>query len=191
MLDGDPDLRRAAAGFSYAHPFVRRIIRDHKYLGIALAGGAVRALAARWAVKHAPALYGACETVVPLPLHPARERERGFNQADAVAKALADAIGAGVRRDTVIRERNTRPQAKLEEGRDENVEGAFSVPRPERCAGKTFLLVDDVWTTGSTMRSCARALLDAGARSVSGFALAAGSLPRDGETDACQEDRDA
>ena len=102
------------------------------------------------------------DTVVPLPLHPLRLCRRGYNQAELIARGIAEQLGAELDTRSVRRRRNTDSQArtpKSERGR--NVAGAFVVRRPERLAGRRVLLVDDVLTTGHTMSACAEAILRA------------------------------
>jgi ComF family protein len=106
----------------------------------------------------------AADLLVPVPLHPRRLRWRGFNQALLLAQAFPD-IPLG--RDVLVRRRPTLPQLKLSpEERRTNVKGAFLVPEPLAVAGKTILLVDDVYTTGATAKECAQALNRAGASQV-------------------------
>ncbi|HEX8151394.1 MAG TPA: ComF family protein [Pyrinomonadaceae bacterium] len=110
----------------------------------------------------------AARLVLPVPLHPARERERGFNQAALLAASVAG--GAGSRLDPLSLARvahSERHRAGMDaRARRESVEGAFAVTRPRLVRGESVLLVDDVFTTGATASACARALLDAGARAV-------------------------
>jgi ComF family protein len=105
--------------------------------------------------------------VVEVPLHPSRLRSRGFNQAGLLADSLAD--GAGLRRPggVLVRRRETPPQTGLSAAsRRRNVDGAFAVRRRASVVGRAVVLVDDVMTTGATLRACARALRRAGAREV-------------------------
>jgi ComF family protein len=105
-------------------------------------------------------LAAGADLLVPVPLHPRRLRWRGFNQALLLARAFP-AIPLG--RNVLVRRRPTLPQVKLSpEERQTNVKGAFLVPKPAAVAGKTVLLVDDVYTTGATAKECARALNRAG-----------------------------
>jgi ComF family protein len=105
------------------------------------------------------------DLLVPVPLHPKRLRQRGFNQALLLAQAFPE---VPLDRDNLRRVRATVPQVGLKslKERRANVKGAFAVARPEKIAGKNVCLVDDVFTTGATVRECARALNKAGARSV-------------------------
>jgi len=105
--------------------------------------------------------------VVEVPLHPSRLRSRGFNQAGLLADSLA--AGAAVPRpgSVLVRRRETPPQTGLSAAhRRRNVEGAFVVRRKASVAGRAVVLVDDVMTTGATLRACARALRLAGATEI-------------------------
>ncbi|MFN2433557.1 MAG: ComF family protein [Gemmatimonadota bacterium] len=118
--------------------------------------------------------WGAPAALVPVPLHAARRRERGFNQAELLAGELAGRCGVPVV-PVLARARPTRAQVELDAGkRRANVAGAFRV-RPELeafCRGRTLALVDDVLTTGSTLEACAAALHDGGAERVFAVTLA-------------------
>jgi ComF family protein len=109
-------------------------------------------------------LLASSDVLVPVPLHPRRLRERGFNQSAQLARALARLVGATVAEDALRRRRDTPPQAGLSAAaRRTNVAEAFAVGRPAAVAGKVVTLVDDVLTTGATSRACARALRAGGA----------------------------
>jgi ComF family protein len=113
--------------------------------------------------------------LVPLPLHPSRMRERGFNQCTCIAKGIAEVTGRPVNTGILRRARFTPSQTPLGvAARGENVRGAFALRLGARrfVEGETILLVDDVVTTGATMRSCAGVLSGAGARSVIACAAA-------------------
>jgi ComF family protein len=113
------------------------------------------------------------EVLVPVPLHPKRLRERGYNQSRLLALELAKLTGMTLVDNCLVRQRHTTPQARtrnVEERRD-NVAAAFAC-RDRRPEGKAVLLIDDVATSGATLDACARALKEAGAGSVWGLALA-------------------
>jgi ComF family protein len=105
------------------------------------------------------------DLVLEVPLHRARRRERGYNQAALLADALSHTSGVPRLPDALERVRATRPQARLDpRQRRDNVAGAFRVRQPEWLAGRTVLIVDDVMTTGSTLAACLETLAGAGAR---------------------------
>ncbi len=112
------------------------------------------------------------DVLVPMPIHPAREAERGFNQAEALAEELKSISGLRVER-LVARHKKTEKQAGLSSReRRLNVRDAFAVPDARRVRGKRILLIDDVLTTGASANSCALALKKAGASTVALLALA-------------------
>ena len=107
------------------------------------------------------------DAVLAVPLHINRLRTREFNQSLALAKPVAETLGAPLVIDNLVRIRPTPPQTTLEwKDRHTNVRHAFSVRRPDDLDGKILLLVDDVLTTGSTVNECSRTLRKAGAKSV-------------------------
>jgi len=111
--------------------------------------------------------------IVPVPLHPARLAERGFNQAELLAAPCASHWGLPLLTRTLVRARATRPQTELDgAARRDNVAGAFRVSRPADVAGRRLLLVDDVLTTGATVAAAARVLRQHGAREVGVLVLA-------------------
>ena len=111
--------------------------------------------------------FAAVDAVVPVPLHPHRLRERGFNQSGLLAEALARRLDRRFDGRSLVRVADTPHQARLDEAeRRRNLRGAFAVPDGSFVRGRTVLLVDDVMTTGATLSCAARALLDAGAARV-------------------------
>jgi ComF family protein len=149
------DRARAIGAYDGA---LRSIVHALKYDGR-------RSLARRLGVlmrsRGADMLVGA-NLVVPVPLHPARRRERGFNQAEDLARHLGLPIVLALRR-----VRRTPAQAELPAAqRHGNVKDAFAVSRAGSVIGQIVVLVDDVSTTGATLDACARALKDSGAREV-------------------------
>ena len=104
------------------------------------------------------------DLVTFVPMHPARQRQRGYNHAELIARACAEALGLPCEL-TVSRVRDTPQQARLEAGeRRENLRDAFACLHP--LPGRKVLLIDDVCTTGATARGCAEALKNAGAERV-------------------------
>jgi ComF family protein len=107
------------------------------------------------------------DLLVPVPLHPKRLRQRSFNQALLLGEVLAGKWCLPVDRSNLRRIRWTAPQINLSAAqRARNVQGAFAVTHPDALAGKRVVLVDDVFTTGSTVAECSRALLSGGAGAV-------------------------
>jgi len=115
------------------------------------------------------------DAIVPVPLHPRKQRAREFNQADHLAKALQRAFDKPLLRKNLRRVKETITQTALgAEERRSNLRDAFAVRYPSAFAKKRLVLVDDVFTTGATMDSCARALGHAGAEDVVALAVARG-----------------
>lgn len=144
-----------------------RAVRTIKFGG--RSGAALRLgaqLAARLALQ--------IDVVVSVPLHAARLRERGFNQAALLANAIAETLAVPHVSDALRRSINTRPQSTLALGdRQENVRTAFAPgPHATQVSGRRVLLVDDVVTTGATLASCAEALRACEPRDIVGCALA-------------------
>lgn len=107
------------------------------------------------------------DMIIPVPLHPKKYRKRGYNQAEIIADAISYAIDIPCYKDCLIRGINTRPQKDLSDvGRIQNLRRAFSVSDEEAIRGKRILLCDDIYTTGSTINGCARALLNQGASEI-------------------------
>lgn len=127
-----------------------------------------------WAAYAGERLRGlGVEVIVPVPLHWWRRWERGYNQTEALAGALADGLGLPCERSPIRRQRATAPQTRqTPKGRWDNLRGAFQAVLPNRIAGRSVLLVDDVLTTGSTCSEAARALREAGAARVQVAVLA-------------------
>ena len=116
--------------------------------------------------------------VVPVPLHPKRLHERGYNQSEYFARGLAEILKLPLISDNLLRKIYTQTQTqKNKENRWENVKNAFTLKNTEQFANKHILLVDDVLTTGATLEACAAAILlaDNAKVSIATIALAQGS----------------
>ena len=118
-------------------------------------------------------LWWQVEGIVSVPLHPKRQKERGFNQAQDIARELARLKGIEVIENHLRKRKNVLPQTSLSRAdRQKNVRGAFEVIKPEGIEGKVLLLVDDVYTTGATIKECSSVLLKAGAKEVKALTVA-------------------
>ena len=166
--------RRGATDFDWARGYgayegvLRRLIQLLKYDGME---PLARPLGARLAQVLSQA--EPVDLIIPVPLDRRRERSRGFNQSELIARELSRITGVPIDRRTLRRERPTETQTGLTHSqRRLNVQGAFRVRHPERVAGKRVALVDDVITTGATVDACARTLKRAGAARVIVLALA-------------------
>jgi ComF family protein len=148
---------------------IRQAIHELKYRNLrAIAGLFARLLNDYLTTNPVPG-----EVVVPVPLHPKRLRERGYNQSHLLAQELAKLSKLPLIEDCLIRKHHSPPQARTAnvDERRSNVANAFSC-RDQRLKGKQVLLIDDVSTSGATLDGCARALKKAGATSVWGVVLA-------------------
>ncbi len=111
--------------------------------------------------------------LVPIPLDKKKLKERGYNQSEELAKELSKILQVSVISDCLIKVKHTNPQMELKkEEREKNLENAFQIKNPADLAGKKIFLVDDVYTTGSTMNECAKTLKLAGAKNVWGIVIA-------------------
>jgi len=126
--------------------------------------------------EHAPALFDFSDYdyLVPVPLHKRRYRERGYNQAELLARSLEKLTQIPVLANNLTRIKYTEQQRKFKSRKEkrENVEGVFKVRHPEEIKDATILLIDDVLTTGATVSEIARTLLNAGANRVDVFTIA-------------------
>jgi ComF family protein len=161
---------RARSYAAYRGPIVRAIVLLKferidplaTYFGDQLASLAIRL-----------AIASTVDVVVPVPLHRTRERERGFNQAELIARAAAKRLGLPFKPILLMRTK-ARPDKHIlsNEERWRIVRGAFATRPGSQVDNKRVLLVDDVMTTGATLDACAGALLEAGAKSVVGLTVA-------------------
>ena len=141
--------------------------RGFEVLGLDLGDFLCRSLAAE------DDLWLGLDAVIPVPLHRKKLKTRGFNQAEVLAARIARTRKIELLNRRLIKIRNTPPQTTLEgRERDQNVRGAYRVRRAGNLKGRTVLLVDDVYTTGSTIRECSRMLKQAGVTEVRAVTLA-------------------
>lgn len=165
--------RESLVNFDSAYSFgsyegtLRKLIHLFKY-------GKVESLdvpLSRFVLRAIP-LEHTFDVVIGMPMHWRKQWERGFNQAELLARPIARRYGLKLSTN-LRRVRYTRAQAGLTETeRRDNLKGSFGIRKPEQVRGKRVLLVDDVFTTGATLRAAARALKDAGALHVAAVTLA-------------------
>ena len=111
--------------------------------------------------------------LIPIPSDKKKMEERGYNQSEELAKELSKFLEIPVATDVLIKIKSTKPQAEsTKTEREKNLVGAFQIKNPETISGKKIFLVDDVYTTGSTMNECAKVLKDSGSKSVWGICIA-------------------
>jgi ComF family protein len=150
----------SAAAFSYYNKGsrIRNLIHNLKYKGIKEVGfelGRIYGLSLK-----STGFTGSVDMIVPVPLHPAKKRSRGFNQSEIIAEGISAATGILINSSAVIRTVSSSTQTKRSRyERWVNVEGIFSISDPESIRGRHILLIDDVITTGATMESCINELL--------------------------------
>lgn len=114
------------------------------------------------------------DLILPVPLHPRKRRQRGYNQAESFARGLAGQLEVPLNSHLLVREKHSATQTqKSREERWQNVEGMFRVRDKAPLLDQRILLADDVITTGSTVEACAAVLLQAGCREISVAAIAA------------------
>ena len=153
--------------YRYGYP-LDNLVRGLKFRNDLACGRVLGELFSRCVLARGEPLPAA---IVPVPLAPRRYRERGYNQAVEVALSIRRCTGVAVRTDIVIRQRETAEQAGLDrKARRRNVRGAFTAIAPLRA--RSVAILDDVVTTGSTVRELAAVLLQAGADQVTVWALA-------------------
>jgi ComF family protein len=157
---------RLAAAARYDDEKIQKLIWALKYKRTRVAAAPL----AEFLVRHIGALHIdlAAYTIIPVPLHPSRVRERGFNQAEEIAKIFGEKMKLVVMPALLERTKRTIPQAETKtiEERRENMARSFAVRRPELVNGKNIILVDDVFTSGATIGEAVSALRSAGAKKI-------------------------
>lgn len=155
-------------------PSVAFLLQRLKYHGDTSVLPAITELLAQWRRD----AFADCRVIIPVPLHLTRHRQRGLNQASLLAQAFFPDKKADIRRDLLVRTRNTPAQTTLSgHQRRRNLDGAFAVRQGMSFTG-VVCLVDDVFTTGSTVAECSQVLLQHGAEEVRVLTLARAARPR-------------
>ena len=167
-----PSFVKGISWAEYTSRYVRRMLSEVKYhenpqlldFPCLDFGERIREEAAAWQA----------EALIPVPVHASRLRERGYNQAEEIANRLGAVFGIPVETGLLVRRERTTAQKELnEQERRNNLASAFFVP-PSHPSYHTVVLVDDIYTTGSTAEACTRALMNAGISEVYLLTLAIG-----------------
>ena len=160
----------ACAVFSYET--VRDAIHLFKYEGDKTIGYGLGEVMAEYLLKEQQELLEKANVMVSVPLHPRKEKFRGFNQTHILCEKISEKTGLPFEKDALERKRETIAQSELNpEERKVNLKDAFSAKKD--FTGKAVLLVDDIFTTGTTCNECAKELYRAGAKEVVVFSLSA------------------
>jgi ComF family protein len=169
-------LDRVISATEYANPLIRELIKSFKYyfaqeLAIPLSKLLIKTLN-NWLSDIGYWNF----LLVPIPLHKRREKFRGFNQAELLAREIADYFKIPVSTHTLKRKLHTYPQAKIKdmEKRKMNLENIFEINSEKPVVGKTIILIDDVITTGATLIGAAKILKQSGAKEVWAITVAKG-----------------
>lgn len=166
----EPEFTRASAYGSYDGG-LREMVHLLKYERVRPAAPVLGRMLAEAVADMAEAFGPEAPVVMAVPLHASKMRQRGFNQSELIARALLKrkpaALDVKLNNTALVRSRATETQTGLTPPqRRENVRGAFKVMRSDQISGRDILLIDDVFTTGTTVSECARVLRRAGAARV-------------------------
>ncbi len=175
----EPALNGLWSATAYADPLIKKLIKTFKYEGILEINDILSHLI--WSVLKAHYLPPHWHNlpldkwiISPVPLHKTKQRWRGFNQAELMAKKLSQLTGLKFD-NSLIRQRRTFKQSRLNDSwRQSNLKDAFILADNINPAGKIYLLIDDIYTSGATLENCARVLKQAGAVEVWGAVVAKG-----------------
>lgn len=159
----------------YADPIARNCIQACKYQRVHALTAPLAQLLIEYAdgLEPRPRIFNADPIVVPIPLHNAKERKRGFNQSALIAHTFAQAMGFPCEELLVKRINNdAQAQIKTHAERIARMQGAFLVPQPECVQNKNIIVIDDVSTSGATLAEATQALRSAGARQILALVIA-------------------
>jgi len=157
----------------YKNPFVKEIIHQYKYNFIKDLSEPLAELMSR---KLSSYFSSGSIVLIPVPLHKKRLRWRGFNQSDLLAQEINQRLNFPIANDILIRKKHTLPQVKIENApkRKQNIKNAFQLNSDQSLEDKTIILIDDISTTGATLKECAKALKPLKPKEIWGLVLAKG-----------------
>lgn len=165
---------RSVSIFKYSGP-AKEAIGQIKYYGVKILVPKLVELSTSY-LSSLDISFGSDSIFIPVPIHPIKRLERSFNQAECIAMELSKKLGPKVLSDILIRKEDTVSQTSLDRAQRElNVKGVFSLSCTQDAnlvSGRDVVIIDDVFTTGATLRECAKVIKRAGARYVYLFALA-------------------
>ena len=160
----------------YKNPLIKNLIKRFKYEPFVkeLAKDLASLIIAHFQLLDPPPNFGGGDYVLlPVPLEKRKLKWRGFNQSEEIGKEISKFLNIPLINDILFKIKETLPQVELsEKEREENIKGVFIIRNRKKISGKKILLVDDVYTTGSTMKECAQLLKKAGAKEVIGIVIA-------------------
>lgn len=160
------------AASNYEEPAIKNLIQGLKFRSVEEAAKPLGQLIINYAHEVSVPIKNA--VILPIPLSKKRERQRGFNQSTLIAKFFADCSSLPLVTDCLIRVRHSSPQSELKnyEERRQNVKNCFAIQNSELIQGKNVILVDDVVTSGATLKEAAIMLKMAGARKIIALTVA-------------------
>lgn len=152
----------------FSYELVQKSLHHFKYGGCKKDGQGMARFMFSFMEAHYPGVLKSYDLLLPVPIHKKRRRTRGFNQSEILSGALSELCGVPSMGQLLVRTRNTTAQAKLQslEKRKENMKDAFALTDVGAVNGLKILLIDDIFTTGSTLQECAKLLSLYGAEKV-------------------------
>ncbi len=173
-----PNSRSTFAATSYDDEIVKKILWLLKYKGVRTLAKPLADLIFSRLRDEMPQLLKNPEgiVIIPIPLSPKRLKERGYNQAELIARSLSDKMSVRFLPDVLYKKKDTVSQVEIKDRKKrlENVKGVFAVKNPEAVKNKVVILIDDVTTTGATLNETSRVLKQSGAKKVVGVVVAKG-----------------
>ncbi len=155
--------------------YERTVMMDYKYGGEAYLGRIIgRIMAERISIEKLN-----IDLILPVPIHKERKKKRGYNQAEIISKTMGKEIDVLTLNKAIKRKKNTKPMKSLDSSqREENVKEAFIIEQRyyAKIKGKNILIIDDIYTTGSTVNSVAKCLVEGGSGEVNFLVFAAGKI---------------
>ncbi|MCD6086177.1 ComF family protein [bacterium] len=169
---GENQISWLGAATDYNNPLIQKLLKAYKYQFIKEISLTLSAILAKYLIESELEKIIKKEwLIIPIPLYPRRERWRGFNQSELIASLLAEKFNLSLKKDILFRKKPTKEQAGLTlKEREENIKDAFEVKKEVK--NKKIILLDDVYTSGLTVKEAARALKKAGAKKIACLTVA-------------------